>query len=174
MAEYQDRFPTGKKCPEIINVIVTASKDSKMLYNITPKGHIIPAHIFDEEFPFDYGVVPQAMGDTSEPLHAIILAHEPAIVKSVAQIKPIALVKIFTGEMQYFYIIGSAVYDPKYKDKTTYKDLPATVKAKLNAWISATERLKYKHIKIEWEDESKAKGAIEHCRRVYAKLAYIV
>lgn len=173
MSQYQDRFPTGSKSPQVINVVVTALKGSKLLYKITPKGHMIPHKVTEEEFPFDYGVVPHAMGDTTEPLHAIVLSSEPSQIKAIAQVQPVGLIKVFTGEIQFYYIVATALYDPKYASKTMLKELPSSLKAKLKAWVTATERLKYKQIKVEWEDEVRARAAVEHSKRVYAKLAYL-
>src|SRR3990167_5681680 len=90
----------GKKVPDEFNVIVEIPKGSKNKYEIDKETGLIALDRVThttQDFPFDYGFVPQTLWDDGDALDVILLTTHPIQTGVLVRARPIALMKMIDG-----------------------------------------------------------------------------
>lgn len=87
----------GKNVPEIINVIVEIPKGSKNKYEIDKETGLIMldrAMHSSQDYPFDYGFMPQSHWEDGDPLDVVILTTYPLAPGILVKVRPIAIMNM--------------------------------------------------------------------------------
>src|SRR3989344_1491905 len=85
---------------EKINVIVEINKGSKNKYEIDKETGLIALDrvlYSAQEFPFDYGFIPQTLWDDNDPVDVVILTTHPLLSGTLVRVRPVALMKMIDG-----------------------------------------------------------------------------
>jgi inorganic pyrophosphatase len=84
--------PVGNDAPNIINTIIEISHGSKNKYEIDKAtGLVALDRVGSQEYPFDYGLVPQTYWEDEDPLDVVMLSRYPLLPGSLAEARPIAI-----------------------------------------------------------------------------------
>ena len=70
----------GKNAPDSVNVIIEIQKGSKNKYEIDKETGLIKldrAMKTSQDYPFDYGFVPQSLWEDNDPLDIVLLTTSP-------------------------------------------------------------------------------------------------
>lgn len=87
----------GEKTPELINVIVEIPKGSKNKYEIDKETGLIKldrAMKTSQDYPFDYGFVPQSLWEDNDPLDVVLLTTYPLAPGILVEARPVAVMRM--------------------------------------------------------------------------------
>ena len=100
-----------------INTIVEIPKGSKNKYEIDKTTGLIALDRVlhsAQEFPFDYGFVPQTLWDDQDPVDIIILSTYPLLSGTLVRVRPVALLNMIDSGEPDDKIIAVPVDDPRW------------------------------------------------------------
>src|SRR3990167_3895224 len=111
---------------ETINVIVEINKGSKNKYEIDKKTGLIAldrvAHTA-QDFPFDYGFVPQSYWHDNDPLDVVLLTTHSLLPGILVKARPIALMHMVDSGERDDKIIAVPKDDPRWIDTQDLGDI---------------------------------------------------
>lgn len=90
----------GKNIPETINVIIEIPKGSKNKYEIDKETGLIKldrAMRSAQDYPFDYGFVPQTLWEDGDALDVIVLTTYPLATGILVSARPVAVIRMIDG-----------------------------------------------------------------------------
>lgn len=139
----------GKK--DKIHVIVEINKGSKNKYEVDKETGLIAldrvAHTA-QDFPFDYGFVPQTYWEDNDPLDVVILTTYPLLPGILVKVRPVAIMEMIDSGEGDSKIIAVPTDDPRWDDVKDLKDInPHTVK-EIEHFYSTYKKLQNKEVKV--------------------------
>ena len=99
-----------------MNVIVEINKGSKNKYEIDKETGLIAldrAMHTAQDYPFDYGFVPQTLWDDDDALDVLILTTYPLIPGILVRVRPVAMLNMIDGGESDDKIIAVPIDDPR-------------------------------------------------------------
>ena len=116
----------GKNVPNIINVIVEIPKGSKNKYEIDKETGLIKldrAMKTSQDYPFDYGFVPQSLWEDNDPLDVVLLTTSPLVPGILVEARPIAVMRVIDCAEGDDKIIAVPKSDPRFDDVVNLSDI---------------------------------------------------
>ncbi len=156
-----------------INVIIEIPKGSKNKYEIDKATGLIALDRVShttQDFPVDYGFVPQTLWDDGDALDVIVLTTAPLFPGVLVRVRPIAVMNMIDSGDADAKIIAVPVDDPRWKTTQDLKDVnPHTLK-EIEHFYKTYKDLQNKVVKIEGiEDKAAAEKAFERGIELYSK-----
>jgi len=115
-----------------INVIIEIPRGSKNKYEIDKRTGLIALDRVlhsAQEYPFDYGFVPQTDWYDGDALDVIVLATNPIPSGILVRVKPLGFMDMIDNGDPDGKLIATPVDDPRWKDVNDLKDVnPHTIK----------------------------------------------
>lgn len=108
-------IPPGTK--EEMNVIVEINKGSHNKYEIDKKTGIIALDRVlhtSQEYPFDYGFIPQTLWEDGDPLDVILLTSFPIHPGILVKARPVGLMHMIDSGDSDDKVIAVPVHDPRW------------------------------------------------------------
>ncbi len=144
---------SGKK--DAMNVIIEINKGSKNKYEIDKETGLIAldrvSHT-SQDFPFDYGFVPQTLWDDGDALDVVMLTTYPLFPGVLVKARPVAIMHMIDSGENDAKIIAVPVDDPRFAKIQDLADVnPHTLK-ELEHFYSTYKNLQNKVVKIEGVD----------------------
>jgi len=155
-----------------MNVIIEIPRGSKNKYEIDKKTGLIAldraAHTA-QDFPFDYGFVPQTWWDDDDPIDVIVLTTFPLHPGVLVRVRPVGLMNMIDGGDADDKIIGVPVDDPRWEDVRDLSDINKHTLKEMQHFYENYKKLQDgEHIEITgFKDASAAKGVFERGRKLY-------
>ena len=109
----------GKDVPNIINVIIECPKGSKNKYEIDKETGLIKldrAMKTSQDYPFDYGFVPQSYWDDGDALDVVLLATYPIAPGILVEARPIGIMNMVDCGEGDDKIIAVPKSDPRFDE----------------------------------------------------------
>lgn len=156
-----------------MNVIVEINKGSKNKYEIDKKTGLIAldrvSHT-SQDFPFDYGFVPQTLWDDGDALDVVILTTHPLIPGILVRVRPVALMKMIDSGDRDDKVIAVPCDDPRWKGTQDLKDInPHTLK-EIEHFYATYKKLQNKEVQVTgFEGKAFAEAAFERARKLYTE-----
>jgi inorganic pyrophosphatase len=156
---------------ESINVIVEINKGSKNKYEIDKKTGLISldrvAHTA-QDFPFDYGFVPQSLWHDDDPLDVVILTTYPLLPGILVRVRPVAIMNMIDSGEGDDKIISVPVDDPRFDSIQDLKDInPHTLK-EIEHFYSTYKKLQNKVVEVKgFKGKAEAEAAFEEGLELY-------
>lgn len=116
----------GKEAPELINVIVEIPKGSKNKYEIDKENGLIKldrAMKSAQDYPFDYGFVPQSLWDDGDALDVVLLTTYPLFPGILVEARPVAVMRMIDGGEGDDKIIAVPKSDPRWDEVRELTDI---------------------------------------------------
>lgn len=157
--------------PDKINVVVEIGKGSKNKYEVDKETGLIAldrvAHTA-QDFPFDYGFVPQTLWDDDDPLDVIILTTYPLLPGILVRVRPVGLMKMIDSGDADDKIIAVPFDDPRWETTKKLADInPHTLK-EIEHFYSTYKKLQNKEVAVTgFQDEAAARAAFERGVKLY-------
>jgi len=134
-----------------INTIIEIGKGSKNKYEIDKETGIIaldrPAHTA-QDFPFDYGFIPQTLWDDGDAVDVIVLTTYPLAPGILVRVRPVAIMSMIDSGEADDKIIAVPTSDPRWANVQDIKDInPHTLK-EMEHFYSTYKKLQNKEVKI--------------------------
>lgn len=116
----------GKDVPNIINVIVECPKGSKNKYEIDKENGLIKldrAMKSAQDYPFDYGFIPQSYWDDGDALDVVLLTTYPLAPGILVEARPVAVVHMIDCGDGDDKIIAVPKNDPRFEEVNDLEDI---------------------------------------------------
>jgi inorganic pyrophosphatase len=158
---------------EDINVIVEINKGSKNKYEIDKKTGLIALDRVAEtsqDFPFDYGFVPQSLWHDNDPLDVILLTTYPLVPGLLVRVRPVGVMNMIDDGDADDKIIAVPVEDPRWHTVQDLDDInPHTLK-EMEHFYSTYKKIKGKEVEVTgFRNKEEAIRIFEEGLEIYKK-----
>lgn len=117
---------------ESITTIIEINKGSKNKYEIDKKTGLIALDRVlhtSQDYPFDYGFVPQTLWEDGDPLDVVVLTTYPLFPGVMLSVRPVAVLTMIDGGDSDAKIIAVPEKDPRWDNVKDLADVnPHTLK----------------------------------------------
>lgn len=135
-----------------INTIVEINKGSKNKYEIDKETGLIALDRVShtaQDFPFDYGFVPQTLWDDDDALDVIILTTHPLLPGILVRVRPVAVMEMIdTGESDN-KIITVPIEDPRWEEVQDLKDINKHTLKEIEHFYSTYKKIQNKEVLVK-------------------------
>ncbi len=154
-----------------INVIIEINKGSKNKYEIDKETGIIAldrAMHSSQDYPFDYGFIPQTLWDDGDAVDVVLLTTYPLFPGVLVRVRPVAIMGMVDGGEADDKIIAVPVDDPRF---STVKDLadvnPHTIK-EIEHFFATYKKIQNKEVTVSgFKGKKEAEAAFERGQKLY-------
>lgn len=158
--------------PDVMNVIIEIPKYSKNKYEIDKETGIIALDRVmhsAQDYPFDYGFVPQTLFDDGDALDVVLLTTYPLAPGILVKARPVAIMEMIDGGERDDKVIAVPVDDPRFDEVRDLGDLNKHFLKETVHFFETYKKVQGKEVKIgQWLDASKAKEAFVRSCELYA------
>ena len=161
----------GSKSPKIINSIIEISKGSNAKYELDKETGMkkLDRFLFSSvHYPGDYGFVPQTLWDDGDPLDIVVLTGNPVYPMTLAEVRPIGLMKMIDNNEKDDKILAVYERDPRFKEFTDLKHIPKHILSEIKHFFETYKQLQGKKVKVlDVSGKEAAYKAIEKGQKLY-------
>lgn len=162
---------TGKNAPKIINTIVEINKGSKNKYEIDKETGLISldrAMHTAQDYPFDYGFVPQTYWHDNDPLDVVVLTTYPLFPGVLVKVRPVAVVHMIDDGEADEKIIAVPEKDPRWDEVKDLADINKHTLKEIEHFFLTYKKLQNKEVVINGiEGAAAAEKAIVEAQELY-------
>lgn len=164
-------IPTGKKAPEEINTIIEINRGSKNKYEIDKETGLIALDRVmhsAQDYPFDYGFVPQTYWHDEDALDVLLLTTHPLLPGILVNARPVALLKMVDGGDNDDKVIGVPVDDPRWAEVKDLGDINTHTLKEIEHFFSTYKKIQNKEVTVNgFEGRAQAEAAIKESVELY-------
>lgn len=163
----------GKNVPEEINVIVEINKGSKNKYEIDKETGLIALdrtlHTA-QDYPFDYGFVPQTLWDDNDALDVVLLTTYPLVPGILVAARPVAIMHMVDGGEADEKIIAVPVGDPRWAEVNDLTDINKHTLKEMEHFFLTYKKIQKKEVTVSgFEGVTAAREAVSRSIELYNK-----
>jgi inorganic pyrophosphatase len=157
---------------DLITVIIEIPKGSKNKYEIDKETGLIKldrAMHSAQDYPFDYGFVPQTLWDDGDALDVALLTSNPLFPGILVHARPVAIMSMVDGGEQDDKVIAVPADDPRFDGVKDLADInPHTLK-EMRHFFETYKQIQGKEVEVgEFRGADEARAAFERSRELYA------
>lgn len=158
---------------EKINVIIEINKGSKNKYEIDKETGLIAldrtAHTA-QDFPFDYGFIPQTLWDDGDAIDVVVLTTFPLSPGILVRVRPVAIMSMIDSGDSDDKIIAVPIDDPRWEEVKDLKDVNKHTLKEIEHFYSTYKKLQNKHVEVTgFKGKKDAEKAFERGKELYEK-----
>ncbi len=161
----------GNNIPNEINVIVEINKGSKNKYEIDKETGLIAldrAMHTSQDYPFDYGFVPQTLWDDNDALDVILLTTYPLFPGILVSARPVAIMGMIDGGEADDKIIAVPVNDPRWSEVQDLKDINKHTLKEIEHFFMTYKQIQKKSVEVTgFNDANHAREAVTRSIKLY-------
>ena len=149
----------GKKIPEEINVIVEINKGSKNKYELDKEtGLIMLDRVMytSQDYPFDYGFVPQTHWHDGDPLDVVLLTTHPLVPGLLLTARPVGVLDMIDDGESDAKIIAVPVKDPRWNEVKDLSDVNPHTIEEIKHFFETYKQIQKKSVSIPTIRDAKA------------------
>ncbi len=149
----------GKKIPEEINVIVEINKGSKNKYELDKEtGLIMLDRVMytSQDYPFDYGFVPQTHWHDGDPLDVVLLTTHPLTPGLLLVARPVGVFDMIDDGESDAKILAVPVKDPRFNDIKDLGDVNPHTIEEIKHFFETYKQIQKKEVTIPTIRDAKA------------------
>ena len=158
---------------DLLNVIIEIPKGSKNKYEIDKATGIIKLDRVmhtAQDYPFDYGFVPQTLWDDGDALDVVVLSTHPFAPGLLVPARAIGLMHMTDGGEPDEKIIAVAAGDPRFAEVKDIKDANQHVLKEIAHFFATYKQIQKKEVAVgDFEGRAAAEAAFERSRDLYGK-----
>lgn len=156
---------------DIMNVIIEIPKFSKNKYEIDKETGIIALDRVmhtAQDYPFDYGFVPQTLFDDGDALDVVLITTHPLAPGILVKARPVAIMEMTDGGERDDKVVAVPVDDPRFDDVKDLGDLNKHFIKEMSHFFETYKKVQNKVVSVgEWKGAEAAKAAFELSREMY-------
>lgn len=156
---------------DVMNVIIEIPKFSKNKYEIDKDTGIIALDRVmhsAQDYPFDYGFVPQTLFDDGDALDVVLLTTYPLAPGILVKARPVAIMEMIDGGERDDKVIAVPVDDPRFDEVHDLADLNKHFIKEATHFFETYKKVQGKEVQIgAWLDAAAAKTAFARSREMY-------
>jgi len=161
----------GDDIPNTINVIVEIPKGSKNKYEIDKETGLIKldrAMKSSQDYPFDYGFVPQTFWEDDDALDVILLTTYPLFPGILVEARPVAVMRMIDGGQGDDKIIAVPKNDPRWEEVTDVEHVNKHTLKEIQHFLETYKSIEGKSVVISGvEGSAAAKEAVQKGLSMY-------
>jgi inorganic pyrophosphatase len=161
----------GKNVPDSINVIIEIPKGSKNKYEVDKETGLITldrAMHSAQDYPFDYGFMPQSHWEDGDPLDVVVLTTYPLAPGILVKVRPVAIANMIDDGESDAKIIGVPEKDPRFDDIKDLDDINKHTIKEINHFFTTYKIIQNKTVTIDgFGTAADAKAAILKSQELY-------
>lgn len=156
---------------EIMNVIVEIPKFSKNKYEIDKETGLIALDRVmhtAQDYPFDYGFVPQTLFDDGDALDVVLLTTYPLMPGILVKARPVAIMEMIDGGDRDDKIVAVPVDDPRFAEVQDLADLNKHFVKEMSHFFETYKKIQKKEVSVgEWHGKDVAMAAFTKSVEMY-------
>lgn len=157
--------------PSTINVIIEINKGSKNKYELDKETGLIKLDRVmhtSQDYPFDYGFVPQTHWHDGDPLDVVLLTTYPLIPGLLVEARPVAVIDMIDGGESDAKIVAVPVGDPRFNKVISLKDVNEHTLKEIEHFFLTYKQVQKKVVTISGiRDVEDAKNTIKEGVELY-------
>ena len=158
---------------EEINAIIEIPKGSKNKYEIDKETGMIALDRVShsaQDFPFDYGFIPQTLWDDGDAVDVVLLTTYPLFPGVLVRVRPVAIMNMIDSGDADDKVIAVPVDDPRWDNVKDLGDInPHTIK-EIEHFYSTYKKLQNKEVDVTgFKGKKEAQDAFERGKELYKK-----
>jgi len=141
----------GKNTPKEVNVIVEIPRGSKNKYEIDKETGLIAldrAMHTAQDYPFDYGFIPQSFWDDNDALDVILLTTYPLALGILVNARPVGLMNMVDSGDNDDKIIAVPVDDPRWDEVKDISDVNKHTIKEMEHFFSTYKKIQNKEVAV--------------------------
>lgn len=154
-----------------MHVIVEIPKGSKNKYEIDKETGIIALDRVmhsAQDYPFDYGFVPQTLWDDGDALDVVLLTTHPLAPGILVRARPVGIMHMIDGGEADEKIIAVPKDDPRFSDTKDLADVNQHTLKEIAHFFATYKQIQKKEVTVgEFEGREAAEAAFLRSRELY-------
>jgi inorganic pyrophosphatase len=163
----------GSETPEVINVIIECPKGSKNKYEIDKETGLIKldrAMKTSQDYPFDYGFVPQSLWDDGDALDVVLFTTNPLAPGILVEARPVGIMHMIDSGEGDDKILAVPKSDPRFDNVQDLKDLNEYSIKEIKHFFETYKSIENKSVIIDGcEGKEVAYEAVKKGLRLYVE-----
>ncbi|HEY0011075.1 MAG TPA: inorganic diphosphatase [Candidatus Paceibacterota bacterium] len=158
---------------DVMNVIIEIPRGSQNKYEIDKETGLIALDRVlhtAQQYPFDYGFVPQTLWDDGDALDVVLLTTQPLMPGILVHARPIGILPMVDGGEKDEKVLAVPATDPRFAEIQDLKDVnPHTLK-EISHFFLTYKQLQEKKVSLgEFEGKDAAQAAFDRACQMYAE-----
>lgn len=154
-----------------MNVIIEIPKFSKNKYEIDKETGLIALDRVmhsAQDYPFDYGFVPQTLFDDGDALDVVLITTYPLAPGILVKARPVAIMEMIDGGERDDKVVAVPVDDPRFADVTDIGDINKHFIKEMTHFFETYKKVQNKEVSVgTWHGVAEAQAAFEKSRQLY-------
>lgn len=156
-----------------MNVVIEINKGSKNKYEIDKETGIIAldrvAHTA-QDFPFDYGFVPQTLWDDGDALDVVVLTTYPLLPGILVRVRAIAIMDMIDSGDSDAKVIAVPADDPRFDDVLDLGDINSHTLKEIEHFYATYKKIQNKVVEVQgFRGAKDARAAFDRAVDLYKK-----
>ena len=158
---------------EKMNVVIEIPRGSKNKYEIDKKtGYIALDRVMytAQDYPVDYGFVPQTLWDDNDALDVMVFTTHPLFPGVIVRVRPVGILKVIDSGESDDKVIGVPADDPRFNNIKDVGDIEQHHLKEVEHFLTTYKGLQDKEVVIKGsEGKQAAAEAFKRGRELYNK-----
>lgn len=154
-----------------VNAIIEIPKFSKNKYEIDKEtGMIALDRVMHsaQDYPFDYGFVPQTLWDDGDALDVVLLTTYPLVPGILVPVRMVAIMDMIDDGDSDAKIIAVPKKDPRFDEVTDLGDINKHTLKEIEHFFATYKKVQNKNVEVKgFSDSAAAKAAFQKSRALY-------
>lgn len=156
---------------EAMNVIIEIPKFSKNKYEIDKETGLIALDRVmhtAQDYPFDYGFVPQTLFDDGDALDVVLLTTYPLVPGILVKARPVGIMEMIDGGERDDKVLAVPVDDPRFTDIQDLSDVNKHFVKEMTHFFETYKKVQNKEVSVgAWHGKAEAMAAFARSRENY-------
>jgi len=156
---------------EEMNVIIEIPKFSKNKYEIDKETGIIALDRVmhtAQDYPFDYGFVPQTLFDDGDALDVVLMTTYPLAPGILVKARPVAIMEMIDGGERDDKVVAVPVDDPRFDHIQDMSDINPHFIKEMTHFFETYKKVQEKEVEVgKWSGKDAAMEAFEKSCTMY-------
>lgn len=156
---------------EVMNVIIEIPKFSKNKYEIDKETGLIALDRVmhtSQDYPFDYGFVPQTLFDDGDALDVVVITTYPLAPGILVKVRPVAIMEMVDGGERDDKVVAVPVDDPRFADVKDLNDVNKHFVKEMTHFFETYKKVQNKVVEVgTWHGKAEAEAAFTRSRELY-------
>jgi inorganic pyrophosphatase len=165
---FHDVLPGTK---DKINVIIEINKGSKNKYEIDKESGLIALDRVmhsAQDYPFDYGFIPQTLWDDGDALDVVLLTTYPLFPGILVHARPVGIMHMTDSGEADEKMIAVPTEDPRFAHVQDISDVNAHTLKEISHFFATYKQIQKKDVHVgEFEGKAVAQAAFERGQKMY-------
>ena len=165
--------PAGEKTPDIVNVIIECPRGTKNKYEVDKETGLIKldrAMNTAQDYPFDYGFVPQSLWDDGDALDVVLFTTYPLAPGILVEGRVVGIMHMIDSGEGDDKIMAVPKSDPRFDHVTDVQDLNQHSLKEMQHFFETYKVIEGKSVTVGgFEGKAAALQAVEKGLKMYAE-----